>query len=220
MNEERRNIPAFETTSLLNKFKTLWLSGIEAKFETRAGQAWGSLHVHPGEHPHQVKHPPTLNQYHRKNDSPCRRRRRERREAARLEANTLVEEAESTEQVANDENDNENAATEEVTVENTNEQVVAEEVSNNQLFLPVEVDDEFCDDENYYDVVDPDIAFTCLQCNFGHFPPKYKDGDTVKKWAICRWHLGVSKCRKCGRTLIGMDQIRAHRQICHGKQIT
>ena len=41
MNEVRRNMPTFETTSLMNKFKTLWLSGIDAKleFETRAGQA-------------------------------------------------------------------------------------------------------------------------------------------------------------------------------------
>ena len=29
MNELPRNIPAFETTSLLNKFESLWLSGIE-----------------------------------------------------------------------------------------------------------------------------------------------------------------------------------------------
>ena len=104
--------------------------------------------------------------------------------------------------------------------ENTNDHVVAGKVAANPLFLPVEVDDEVCDDEKYYDVVDPDIAFTCLQCNLGHFPAKYKDGDTVKKWALCRWHLGVRKCRNCGITLIGMDRIKAHRQICHQEQIT
>ena len=69
-------------------------------------------------------------------------------------------------------------------------------------------------------VVDPDIAFTCLQCKLRHFPASYKDGDTVEKWALCRWHLGVSQCRKCGNTLIGMRQIRAHRQICHEEGIS
>ena len=49
----RRHIPAFETTSLTNKFKSLWLAGIEAKltFKTRAGEAWGTLQVCLGEHP-------------------------------------------------------------------------------------------------------------------------------------------------------------------------
>ena len=51
--EVLQNIPAFEATSLTNKFRSLWLAGVEAKlfFETRAGQAWGSLEVHLGEHP-------------------------------------------------------------------------------------------------------------------------------------------------------------------------
>ena len=53
MNSKSRNFPAFEATSLLNKFKQLWLTETEAKlvFETRDGQAWGSLHVCLGEHP-------------------------------------------------------------------------------------------------------------------------------------------------------------------------
>ena len=235
MKEVRREIPAFETTSLINKFKSLWLSGIEAKleFETRAGQAWGSLHVHLGEHPQQAQQPPH-HRYHCKNETPCRRRRRERREAARLESNINDRVAEkaakstdteaevaakSTEKVAV-EKDNDVAGTEEVTEENEIEEVVAGKDTAKQLFLPVEVDDEVCDDEMYYEVVDPDIAFTCLQCNLGYFPAKYKEGDTVKKWGICRWHLGVSKCGKCGKTFVGMDRIRAHRQICHQEEIT
>ena len=128
------------------------------------------------------------------------------------------EAAKSTEKVAN-EKDNENA-TEEITEEKEIGEEVAEEDNSNQLFLPLEVDDEVCDDEQYYEVVDPDVAFTCLQCNLEHFPVMYKDGDIVKKWALCRWHLGVSKCRKCGITLTGMDRIRAHRQICPQEEIT
>ena len=87
MNQEsRRSIPAYEATSLTNKFKSLWLAGNEAKlvFETRDGQAWGTLHVCLGEHPLQ---PPVYPQEHpRKNQSPAKQRRRERREAARVEA--------------------------------------------------------------------------------------------------------------------------------------
>lgn len=39
------SIPAFETISLTNRDKTLFLAGVEARlvFETHAGQAWGTL---------------------------------------------------------------------------------------------------------------------------------------------------------------------------------
>ena len=69
MNAESRNIPAFETTSLTNKFKSLWLDGIQAKvvFETCAGQAWGTLHVCLGEHPLQHRPPPHPKERPRKN---------------------------------------------------------------------------------------------------------------------------------------------------------
>ena len=128
--------------------------------------------------------------------------------------------AESAEQVSKEKINIENAATEDVPEEITADVEVAEVVTRSPLLLPVEVRDEVCDDEQYYDVVDPAIAFTCLQCKLEHFPVNYKDGDTVKKWSICIWHLGVSKCRKCGKKLIGMDQIRAHRQICYQEEIT
>ena len=92
------------------------MPGIDAKleFETCDGQAWGSLHVNIVEHPHQVhQYPPQHQEHHRENDSPCKRRRREQREATRLEANNTnkvtEKAAESTEQVSN-----ENAAIEDV----------------------------------------------------------------------------------------------------------
>ena len=84
------HIPAFETTSLTNKFKQLWLTGTEAKlvFETRAGKAWGTLHVCLGEHPYHdaTQLPPDPQEHHNGKDSPSKRRRRERREAARSAA--------------------------------------------------------------------------------------------------------------------------------------
>ena len=86
--ESRRHIPAFETTSLTNKFKSLWLAGIEAKlvFETRAWQAWGTLQVCLGEHPLQHQPPPHPQERPRERNSPSQQRRRKRREAARVEA--------------------------------------------------------------------------------------------------------------------------------------
>jgi hypothetical protein len=78
--ESGRQFPAFEATSLNNKFKQLWLAGTEAKlvFETRAGQAWGTLHVCLGEHPGHLQQPsPPQEQPHR-HMSPARQRRRER----------------------------------------------------------------------------------------------------------------------------------------------
>ena len=79
-----RNFPAFEFTSLSNKFKQLWLTGKEAKleFETCEGQAWGSLHVCLGEYPSQPLPHPQEHQYG--HETPAKRRRRERRKATRL----------------------------------------------------------------------------------------------------------------------------------------
>ena len=86
--QPRSGIPAFETTSLISKFKSLWLADVEANlvFETLAGQAWGTLHVNPGEHPGQAQ-PPLHHQErpHQKHESPAKQRRRERRKAARSE---------------------------------------------------------------------------------------------------------------------------------------
>ena len=82
-------ISAFEATSLTNKFKRLGLADVQAKlvFESRAGQAWGTLEVHLGEHPGQHHQQPSTKQEHsRKHESPSQKGRRERREAARMKA--------------------------------------------------------------------------------------------------------------------------------------
>ena len=47
-------LSAFEATSFMHKFKYLWNAGHEATlhFETQAGQAWATLRVALGHHPH------------------------------------------------------------------------------------------------------------------------------------------------------------------------
>ena len=198
--DSRRNIPAFETTSLTNKSKSLRLAGIEAKlvFETCAGQAWGTLHVHLGEHPCQSQTPPQ--EHPLKNDNP---------DAVAEEAANAVSDA-----ISDDIDD----ITEEVEVNDkiSAGQVATEEViagRKESLFLTA-IDDKFCDDEEYYDVVDPNTAINYLQCKMDYFPVNYIDGDEVNKYAVCRWHLGVSKCRNCEKNFVGLDKILAHRQIC------
>ena len=95
--ESHCEIPAIETTSFPNKFKNLWLAGVEAKlvFETHAGKAWGTLHVCLGEHPGQDQQPLVHPQEHpHKKLSPSKQRRMERRKAARVEeADVEAEEA-------------------------------------------------------------------------------------------------------------------------------
>ena len=66
------------------------MAGIEVKltFETRAGQAWGTLEVCLGEHPVQLQQqqhqpPQHIQEVPLRHVSPCKQRRRERREAAR-----------------------------------------------------------------------------------------------------------------------------------------
>ena len=122
-------------------------------------------------------------------------------------AELVAEEVVDTETAVNENVSDQHQTTEDVLVENE----VAEEASEHQecqasLFI-TDVDDEICDDENYYNEIDPGTAFTCLQCNMEYFPASYTDGDKVNKWAVCRWHLGVSKCVNCGR-------IRDHRRLC------
>ena len=131
--QPQSNIPAFETTSLISKFKSLWLAGVEANlvFETRAGQAWGTLHVNLGEHPGQAQ-PPLYHQErpHQKHDSPAKQRRRERRKAARSETaietvDMVAEEATNSIDEETNENSNINSATEEV--QDSSDKVVTEE---------------------------------------------------------------------------------------------
>ena len=82
---DHRHLSAYEATSFYSKFKDLWLAGYSAhlNFETQAGQAWATLRVALGPHPMNVQ-PPHPQQHRRV--SPAQQRRRERREAARAEA--------------------------------------------------------------------------------------------------------------------------------------
>jgi hypothetical protein len=99
------------------------------------------------------------------------------------------------------------------------EQAVAETVSTSVetesgLFV-TDIDDEICDDEQYYEEIDPGEAFTCFQCKMEHFPEHHVDeGQKVKMYGLCRWHLGVSRCKNCSKNLIGLGTIRVHRQLC------
>ena len=118
------HLAAFETSSLINKFKSLWSAGIDANLflETKAGKAWGTLRVCLGDHP--LRHQPPPPQQERSHDSPARRRRRERREAARAEAETVISEAidtpEEEVEIVDDsfENTTDEAATGEVSYNN------------------------------------------------------------------------------------------------------
>ena len=80
---------------------------------------------------------------------------------------------------------------------------------------PELINDEFCpDDEEFYDEIDPTKAFSCFQCNMEYFPPNFVTSDKVYKYVLCRWHLGVSKCGKCKKIIMGLGTIRLHRQTC------
>ena len=138
--ESGRQFSAFEATSLNNKFKQLWLDGIEARlvFETCNGQAWGKAD----------------------------QRRREWREAATVDAGAAVkatENEEEAEKVTEHENANEkddqtsNSEKSQVTEENEHtvviddaEQVSAHVVEKGQVFV-TEIDAEVCSDEEYYE---------------------------------------------------------------------
>ena len=236
--ESGRQFPAFEATSLNNKFKQLWLAGIQAKlvFETHAGHAWGSLHVCLGEHPGHQQQPP-----HPQEEPPCpprhispaRQRRRERREAARTVTEAAATEAATAAEKKEDEAENatepDNLSEVDEETANSNEgQVAAEEAetdhaaavtetvsteNENALFV-TDVDDEICSDEEYYMEIDPGEAFTCFQCKMEHYPDDHVEGVKVKMYGLCRWQLGVSRCKNCAKNLIGLGTIRVHRQIC------
>ena len=141
--ESGRQFPAFEATSLNNKFKQLWLAGIQAKlvFETHAGHAWGSLHVCLGEHPGHQQQPP-----HPQEEPPCpprhispaRQRRRERQEAARTVTEAAATEAATAAEKKEDEAENatepDNLSEVDEETANSNEgQVAAEEAETYQL---------------------------------------------------------------------------------------
>ena len=174
--------PAFEAASLNNKFKQLWLAGIDAKlvFETHAGQAWGTLHVCLGEHPGHQQHPPHPHELPPRHMGPARQRRRERRAAARVVAEAAVKAAANNENEAEKSTESENLDETintnkgqfdagEAECDNVSEVTEIVPTEEKQLFV-TDVDDEICNDEQYYDEIDPSEAFTCFQCKMEHFP--------------------------------------------------
>ena len=235
--ESGRQFPAFEATSLNNKFKQLWLAGIQAKlvFETHAGHAWGTLHVCLGEHPghhQQPPHPQEVPPGPPRHISPARQRRRERREAARAAVTAAATAADNKEDEAekatesddpnevDDETTNSSEGQETADEADTDHEAAADTetvstVTENGLFV-TDVDDEICSDEEYYKEIDPGEAFTCFQCKMEHYPDNqvYSAGEKVKMYGLCRWHLGVSRCKNCTKNLIGIGTIRVHQQIC------
>ena len=62
--------------------------------------------------------------------------------------------------------------------------------------------------------IDLGSPFTCLQCKMEHYPENFVEGDKVLFYGLCRWHLGVYKCKNCSQNLIGIGKIRDHRKIC------
>ena len=86
--------------------------------------------------------------------------------------------------------------------------------SDEKSLYVTEIDDEICDDEEYFDAIDPGTAMSCLVCNVEHFPANYVKGDKVNTYAVCRWHLGISKCVNCRKNLVGLGVIRDHRRLC------
>ena len=80
--------------------------------------------------------------------------------------------------------------------------------------LITDVDDEICSDEEYYKEIDPGSVFTCLQFKIEHYPENFVEGSKVLFYGLCRWHLGVYKCKNCLKNLIGLSKIRDHRKIC------
>ena len=93
-----------ELPSFVNKFRSLWKSGLDAHLElhSRAGQAWVRLGVQLGHPPGPVQHPPHCPPPRKKaRNGPSRQRRRERRAAARA-AKAEAEQVEAEKVVSTD----------------------------------------------------------------------------------------------------------------------
>ena len=204
--ESGRHFPAFEATSLNNKFKQLWLAGIDTKlvFETHAGQAWANLNVQLGQAPGPLLHPQVHPPHHRKKESPSRQRRRAKRAAAR---NKSAEEATSKE--------TENAEAEAVKASPTiseNDEVGIDREEQVEI-----LNDEFCPDDIYHPAESESIremSFRCLQCRMLFLPTSHLEGSQIKDFNSCQKHIGVQKCSKCKIVLVGLAKIVCHRQVC------
>ena len=217
-----------ELKTFIQKFQQLWQSGLSAHLDldTHAGQAWVGLRVRLGQAPgppHKVASP-----FHQRSRStPSRQRRRARRDAERQEkkaeeaVNLVVEETETgteAEEAEPESNNDEIDSAAIADVLDTHEEIHAvEDVPEPEEPAPALniIDDELCPDEEFYEEIDANIAFTCIQCHIEHFPASYVPGDRIAKYGLCRWHLGVSQCKKCDRKIVGLGTIRVHRQTCH-----
>ena len=162
--------------------------------------------------------------------SPARQRRRERRKAARVVEEAAVEEAaveeaavkataneeDLVEKATESDNPNETSSnTSQVPVEQAVAETVSTSVETESGLFVTDIDDEICDDEQYYEELDPGEAFTCFQCKIEHYPDNYvNEGQKLKMYGLCRWHLGVLRCKNCSKNLIGLGTVRVHRQLC------
>ena len=99
-------------------------------------------------------------------------------------------------------------------VDDVTEEVASTAKFNKSPLFITDVVDEICSDEEFYEEIDPGSAFTCLQCKMEHYPENFVEGDKVLFYGLCRWHLGVYKCKNCAKNLIGIGKIRDHRRIC------
>ena len=66
-------------------------------------------------------------------------------------------------------------------------------VTENVAAAKIDVDDELHCPE-----IDEQIAFICFQCGIEYIPKNYMKGDEIEKHILCRRHVGVPKCAKCG----------------------
>ena len=82
------------------------------------------------------------------------------------------------------------------------------------LFSGLRDNPEFAFDEKFYEEIDGKTAFSCLQCHLEYFPANYVPGNKIAKYCLCRWHLGVTRCKKCNKDLCGLGTIRVHRKTC------
>ena len=82
-------------------------------------------------------------------------------------------------------------------------------VTENVAAAKIDVDDELHCPE-----IDVKIVFICFQCGIEYIPKNYMKGDKIDKQILYRRHLGVSKCAKCGKQIIGLRTLRVHSQAC------
>ena len=76
--------------------------------------------------------------------------------------------------------------------------------NENVAAAKADVDDELYPGELYYPEIDGKIACTCFQCGIEYILENNVKGDEIEKHILCRRHLEVSKCAKCGKLITGL----------------